>query len=167
MGIFQPSNVRCMLELWPKVQRTRALCSRCVAHNNAALKEKFGAMISVFARIDFMIVTRDRAWVWDWFVICCVVSVCHRAKQNLMELEVSRQLTLPCSLCFGDLSDEIRTAKTHFKSQNWRDKTVNRLPLDTIVKIACLSYFTRGYNRFIQRCKMPLKAVLNSVLKYP
>ena len=83
MGIFQPSNVRCMLELWPKVQRTRALCSRCVAHNNAALKEKFGAMISVFARIDFMIVTRDRAWGWDWFVICCVVSVCHRAKQNI------------------------------------------------------------------------------------
>ena len=36
---------------------------RCVAHNNVALKEKFGAMISVFARIDFMIVTRDRAWV--------------------------------------------------------------------------------------------------------
>lgn len=72
MEIFQPSNVRCMLELWPKVQRTRALCSRCVAHNNA-----------VFVRIDFMIVTRDRALVWDWFVICWVASVCHRAKQNL------------------------------------------------------------------------------------
>ena len=82
------------------------LLNSCVKHSSATLKEKFGAMIYAFPRIDFRkSSSQEREPGYEVGLPSVGSCICHTAKQRLNGAESQPpRLTFPSSLYFGDLS---------------------------------------------------------------